>query len=192
MSLLVNLGFAVQDAGSERGPGRAVLPAALTCLGDRVYLCPLYSAQHRCNIGQGSPLRRGTAVADPDHRRWVGVWWPCSCSCKCGEAESLVSPSKAASHKVADGFSARASSQLLQGHHPPLLLATVGPSQSGRAHAFMQTIRETNEPKDKSHNSVENGAPTLLHARTHPLWKHAIHSDLPEQQLPESLLCCVH
>lgn len=56
MSLLVvNLGFAVQDAGSERGPGQAVLPAALTCLGDRFYLCRLYSAQHCCNIREGSP-----------------------------------------------------------------------------------------------------------------------------------------
>lgn len=62
MSLpVVNLGFAVQDAGSERGPGQAVLPAALTCLGDRFYLCPLYSARHCCNIGEGSP-RSGEAL----------------------------------------------------------------------------------------------------------------------------------
>lgn len=152
MSLLVNLGFAVEDAGSERGPGEAVLPPALTCLGDSFYFCPLHSAQ-------GSLLQRGTAVADPGHRRWVGIWWLCSFSCKCGEAESPVSPSKVASHKVADDFSARASSRLLGGHHPPLLLAMAGLSPFGRTHAFTQTIPETDEPRGKSYNSAENRRP---------------------------------
>ena len=81
--------------------------------------------------------------------------------------DSLVSPSKAASRKVADDFSARASSQLLRGHHPPLLLAMAGPSLSGRTHAFTQTILETNEPRGKSYDSVENGRPlSSMHAHT--------------------------
>lgn len=91
MFLLVNLSFVVQDAGSERGPGQGVLPAALACFGDRFYLCLLYSALHLYNISQGSLLWRVTALADSDHRRWVGVRWLCSCSCKCGKAEFGVS-----------------------------------------------------------------------------------------------------
>jgi len=126
VSLLVNLGFAVQDAGSGGGP-RAGSPACSP--GGRFYLHPTYSAQLCCNIGQGSPLRRGTAVADPDHSRQVGIWRLCSCSCKRGEVKKLVSLSKAASRKVANDF-------LLQGQQPPLLLAMAGPSLSGRGSCF--------------------------------------------------------
>lgn len=54
----------------------------------------------------------------------------------------MVPPSKVASRKVADDFSSRLSSQLLQGHCPLLLMATGGPSLSGEAHDFMQTLPE--------------------------------------------------
>lgn len=54
----------------------------------------------------------------------------------------MVSPSTVASRKVADDFSSRVSPQLLQGHHPLLLMATGGPSLSGVARDFMQTLPE--------------------------------------------------
>lgn len=69
-----------------------------------------------------------------------------SCYCKCGEAKSVVS-FKGSPCKVAGDVLARASSLwLLWGHHHPLLLlATASPCPSGRAHAFLQTVSETDE-----------------------------------------------
>lgn len=55
------------------------------------------------------------------------------------EADCAV-PSTVPSRKVADDFSSPVSSQLRQGHHPLLLMATGGPSPSGVAHGFMQTV----------------------------------------------------
>lgn len=104
-----------------RGP-RADSPDALTCLGSDLILF-LFPAWHRC------------------HWTGAGIWWFAAALASVGR-QSVVSPSKVASHKVADDFASGVSSQLLQGHHPLLLMATGGPSLSGVAHGFMQTVPE--------------------------------------------------
>lgn len=95
MSLPVNLGFVVQDARSE-GP-RADSPDALTCLGSG-FVVSLFPAWHCCH--------------------WIraGTWWFAAARASVGR-QSVVSPPKVASCKVAGDFPCRVSSQLLQGHH---------------------------------------------------------------------------